>query len=153
MERLKELIQDSEYVVAFTGAGVSTGAGIMDFRGKNGLYNQKDIDADRLFDLYSFLADPSYYYHKSRDFIYGMGDILPGPAHIELARLEKKGIIKAVVTQNIDFLHQRAGSSVVFEVHGNCTTVSPAGRNTTLRRLPYAFKRVKSRTVRIAGVL
>ena len=140
MERLKRLIRDSEYIVAFTGAGISTAAGIMDFRGKNGLYNRDDIDADRLFDLHSFLSDPSYYYKKSRDFIYGLGDIDPSPAHKELARLEDLGIVKAIVTQNIDFLHQRAGSKIVFEVHG-----SPRLHHCLKCRKEYSFDEISVR--------
>ena len=119
MNRLAELLAASRYAVVFTGAGVSTASGVADFRGRNGLYNRPDIDAERLFDLEAFLEDPSYYYKTSKDFIYGLGDIHPGPAHIEIARLEGLGIVKAVITQNIDMLHHRAGSKTVFEVHGS----------------------------------
>jgi len=119
MERLVELIKKSSSSIAFTGAGVSTLAGIMDFRGEKGLYKREDIDADRIFDLNAFMRDPSYYYSKTKDFIYGLENKIPAIVHTELARLEKAGYIKAVITQNIDLLHQKAGSKHVVEVHGS----------------------------------
>ena len=118
-EKLGELLKKSDFTVAFTGAGVSTYSGVADFRGKNGLYSRKDIDADRLFDISYFRHDPSYYYTKSRDFIYGLKDIEPSIVHTELARLEEKGLLEGVITQNIDLLHHKAGSKKVVEVHGS----------------------------------
>ncbi len=119
MEKLVRLIKESKYCVALTGAGVSTLSGIRDFRGKDGFYKQKGIDADKIFQLSHFLRDPSYYYTHARDFIYNVDEKEPGIAHTELARLEKKGIIKSVITQNIDLLHQKAGSTNVIEIHGS----------------------------------
>ena len=119
MKELLSLLRSSEYTVAFTGAGVSTLAGIADFRGKNGLYNRKDIDPERIFDLGYFKKDPSYYYSHSRDFIYNLEEKIPALVHTELARWEKAGLLKAVITQNIDLLHQKAGSERVIEVHGS----------------------------------
>jgi NAD-dependent deacetylase len=121
MERLIELLKSSVFCVAFTGAGVSTLSGISDFRGPNGFYNRTDIDADRIFNIGPFLEDPSYFYRKTRDFIYNVDEKQPNIVHHELARLEEKGIIKAVITQNIDMLHQKAGSKKVIEVHGTAT--------------------------------
>ena len=118
MQRFIEVLKKSSYAVAFTGAGVSTLAGIADFRGKKGLYNQKDIDADKIFDITYFKKDPSYFYTKSKDFIYNLSDKTPALVHAELARLEKCGILKAIITQNIDLLHQKAGSKRVIEIHG-----------------------------------
>jgi NAD-dependent deacetylase len=119
MERLVNLLRDSKSAVAFTGAGVSTLSGIADFRGKNGLYTRKDIDAEKLFDIGYFHRDPSYYYMKSKDFIYNLEEKTPSIVHTELARLEEKGILKAVITQNIDLLHEKAGSKRIVEVHGS----------------------------------
>ena len=119
MERLVHLLQNSTSAVAFTGAGVSTLSGIADFRGKNGLYTRKDIDAGKLFDVGYFHRDPSYYYMKSKDFIYNLEEKTPSLVHTELARMEAMGIVKAVITQNIDLLHQKAGSKRVIEVHGS----------------------------------
>jgi len=114
---IEALVREARYAVAFTGAGVSTFSGLRDFRGKNGLY--RDFDAHKIFDLGLFLADPSFYYRHTRDFIYGLGEKIPGPVHTQLARWEAQGWLKAVITQNVDYLHQRAGSRRVVEIHGS----------------------------------
>lgn len=112
-----DIIRRATYCVALTGAGISTLSGIRDFRGKNGIY--KEFDADRIFDLDCFLKDPSFYYGATKDFIYDLDTKEPSVVHRELARLEKAGIVKAVITQNIDLLHSKAGSSNVIEIHGS----------------------------------
>ena len=117
MDRFVNLIKESKYVVALTGAGISTLSGIKDFRGKDGLYKQKN--ADKIFDIDWFYRDPSVYYTSAKDFLYNMTDVFPSIVHMELARLEEKGIVKAVITQNIDVLHQKAGSKKVLELHGS----------------------------------
>jgi len=114
---LKNAITHARHLIAFTGAGVSTLAGIRDFRGKNGLLHA--LDADKLFDLDWFERDPSFFYRHSRDLIYNLHTIQPSYAHFELARLESLGIVKSVITQNFDMLHQLAGSQQVFELHGS----------------------------------
>jgi NAD-dependent deacetylase len=114
---LMRLLESSRHCVAFTGAGVSTLSGIRDFRGKDGLY--KTANADRMFDIEVFRADPSVYYTMARDFIYGLEDKVPSVVHCALALLESRGIVKSVITQNIDLLHQKAGSSRVIEIHGS----------------------------------
>lgn len=119
MEHLIKLLKEAKSAVAFTGAGVSTLSGISDFRGKNGLYNRRDIDAGKLFDIGYFHRDPSYYYLKSKNFIYNLEAKTPSIVHTELARLEELGIVKAVITQNIDLLHQKGGSKRIIEVHGS----------------------------------
>ena len=119
MNELKELIERAKYCVAFTGAGVSTFSGIKDFRGKNGIYRQQNIDADKIFSLDYFLEDPSYYYTHAKDFIYNLDEKSPGIVHKVLAKLEARGLLKAVITQNIDMLHQQAGSKNVIEIHGS----------------------------------
>lgn len=120
MDRLAELLQESDHAVVFTGAGVSTLSGIRDFRGKNGIY--KEFDPDRIFAIDQFLADPSYYYSHAGDFIYNLDEREPSLVHRQCARLERAGVIEAVITQNIDMLHQRAGSRNVFEIHGSPRT-------------------------------
>jgi NAD-dependent deacetylase len=119
MKELTESILSSEYCVALTGAGISTLSGIKDFRGKDGFYKQKQIDADKIFDLSYFLSDPSYYYMNTKEFIYNLEEKQPNIVHRTLAKLEKQGILKATITQNIDILHQKAGSKKVIEVHGS----------------------------------
>ncbi|QSH41639.1 Sir2 family NAD-dependent protein deacetylase [Lentisphaerota bacterium ZTH] len=118
MEQLLDLIKDSEFCTAFTGAGVSTFSGIQDFRGENGIYRNKKIDADKIFSLDYFLKDPSYYYHNSKEFIYNIHTLQPSIVHRTLAAMEARGILKAVITQNIDMLHQRAGTANIVELHG-----------------------------------
>ena len=101
----------------FTGAGVSTLCGIPDFRGPQGLYKQPD--AERIFDIDWFDRDPSIYYKGCAELVYGLKNYEPGPVHFALVALEKAGKLTGIATQNIDMLHQKAGSSVVHEVHGS----------------------------------
>ncbi|NLL13174.1 MAG: NAD-dependent deacetylase [Fibrobacter sp.] len=122
MELITRFLKESRYCVALTGAGISTLSGIRDFRGKDGIYNSglnEDYDPDLIFDLDYFRQDPSLYYKASRDFIYNLHTKQPSIVHLELARLESMGIIKAVITQNIDMLHSKAGSKNVIELHGS----------------------------------
>ncbi len=115
--RLAEAIRDASHCVAFTGAGVSTLSGIQDFRGKNGLY--RTVDADRMFDLSVFREDPMVYYSMARDFIYGLEEKKPSLVHLVLAGLEGQGRLAALITQNVDLLHEKAGSKNVIEIHGS----------------------------------
>ena len=116
MQDLIDFIHDAEYLVVFTGAGVSTLSGIRDFRGKNGIY--RDVDADRIFDIGYFRRDPAYFYSHSRELIYDLQDKQPSLVHLECARLEKLGRVRALITQNIDLLHEKAGSRHVIGLHG-----------------------------------
>ncbi|MBE6382813.1 MAG: NAD-dependent deacetylase [Lentisphaerae bacterium] len=117
MKRLIEAVQNAKCVAAMTGAGVSTLCGIPDFRGPQGLY--KNPDAERIFDIDWFDRDPSVYYRGCRELVYGLGEFRPGPVHVALKRLEDAGKLDGVITQNIDMLHQKAGSTRVYEVHGS----------------------------------
>ena len=116
MDELLGLIRGADHAVAFSGAGVSTLSGIPDFRSPGGLY--ETLDPEKVFNLEYFLHDPSYYYRGMKELIYRLGDVEPNIVHRQVARLEEMGIVKAVITQNIDVLHQRAGSQNVIEVHG-----------------------------------
>lgn len=117
MNEIAEIFRNAETVAAFTGAGVSTLSGIRDFRGPDGLY--KDQDAEKLFDLNWFQRDPGYYYDGARNFIYNIAEKEPNICHSELARWEEEGFLQGIITQNIDLLHQKAGSRRVIEVHGS----------------------------------
>jgi NAD-dependent deacetylase len=117
IKTLFERIKKARHCVALTGAGVSTLSGIRDFRGKNGLYN--DMDAEKIFDIDYFHQDPSFYYRAAGSFIYNIDQKEPSVVHTCLAGLEKRGWLKALVTQNIDLLHQKGGSRRVIEVHGS----------------------------------
>lgn len=117
MQKLIETIKNAKCVGCLTGAGVSTLCGIPDFRGPQGLYRQKD--AERIFDIDWFDRDPSIYYKGCAELVYGLDKFTPGPVHMALKHLEDLGILKGIATQNIDMLHQKAGSSNVYEVHGS----------------------------------
>ena len=117
MRKLIEAIKGAKCVGCLTGAGVSTLCGIPDFRGPQGLYKQKD--AERIFDIDWFDRDPSIYYNGCAELVYGLDKFRPGPVHRALKHLEDLGILKGIATQNIDMLHQKAGSSNVYEVHGS----------------------------------
>jgi len=114
---LLDLIKSKKHCVAFTGAGVSTASGIPDFRGPGGLYSKPGFDS--LFDLDKFWRDPAAYYASSVDFTYNLRDMKPCVVHRVLARMEELGLLRSVITQNIDMLHQRAGSKRVYELHGS----------------------------------
>jgi NAD-dependent deacetylase len=117
MKALIEKLKNAHCVAVFTGAGVSTLCGIPDFRGPQGLYKQPD--AERIFDIDWFRRDPSVYYKGCLELVYGLRNYAPGPVHRAIVRLEKAGLVKGVITQNIDMLHQKAGSKNVYEVHGS----------------------------------
>jgi NAD-dependent deacetylase len=117
IQKLYSLIKEAKHAVAMTGAGVSTLSGIRDFRGKNGLYN--DMDAEKIFSIEYFMEDPSFYYKHSGSFIYNLNEKEPSIVHLVLGELEKRGFLKALITQNIDLLHQKGGSKNVIEVHGS----------------------------------
>lgn len=117
LDKLVDLIKEAQHLVAFTGAGISTLSGIKDFRGKDGLYKQPETQD--MFDINVFRNDPSVYYKLAKDFIYGLSEKQPAIVHNVLVKLEKKHFLKAIITQNIDLLHQKAGSKTVFEIHGS----------------------------------
>ena len=125
MEEIIDFIKGAKHLVAFTGAGVSVLSGIKDFRGKNGLY--KTMNAEKIFDLNVFMQDPSFYYTHAKDFVYNLDEKEPACTHRVLAKLEQKGYLKALITQNIDMLHQKAGSRHVIEVHGSPSRHSCTG--------------------------
>jgi NAD-dependent deacetylase len=118
-KKFVSLLLNSKKIVAITGAGISTSAGIPDFRGPNGLYSRKDIPAEQLFDIDYFRTDPSLFYSHINDLWEPFVSAKPTIAHCALASLEVKGILDVVITQNIDGLHHKAGSKNVISAHGN----------------------------------
>ena len=119
IEELQRLIDTHENIVFFGGAGVSTESGIPDFRSVDGLYHQKyDVPPETILSHSYFLRYPEKFYAFYRDKMLPFG-AKPNAAHKKLAELEAAGKLKAVVTQNIDGLHQAAGSKVVYELHGS----------------------------------
>ena len=119
IEKFKTLVNESNNIVFFGGAGVSTESGIPDFRSKDGLYNQKYKYPPEEILSHTFFINHTeeffkFYKEKMNSLKYE-----PNVTHIKLAELEKEGKLKAVVTQNIDGLHQKAGSKNVYELHGS----------------------------------
>ena len=117
IQEFKKWIDESNNIVFFGGAGVSTESGIPDFRSKDGLYNQKyDFPPETILSHTFFVNETKEFYKFYRDKMNAL-KYEPNITHIKLAELEKQGKLKAVVTQNIDGLHQKAGSKTVFELH------------------------------------
>lgn len=116
---LKSWIAESSRIVFFGGAGVSTESGIPDFRGVDGLYHQKfDYPPETILSHGFFFSHTEEFYRFYREKML-VTDIAPNRAHLALAELEHQGKLAAVVTQNIDGLHQKAGSKAVYELHGS----------------------------------
>ena len=119
IETLKTWITESDNIVFFGGAGVSTESGIPDFRSTDGLYHQKfDYPPETILSHTFFYQHPEYFFKFYREKMLPL-DYQPNAAHKKLAELEKAGKLRAVVTQNIDGLHQKAGSKNVYELHGS----------------------------------
>lgn len=116
---LKSFIQSSDNIVFFGGAGVSTESGIPDFRSKDGLYNQKYKYPPEEILSHSFFMENTEEFYKFYKEKMNSLKYEPNITHLKLAELEKKGKLKAVITQNIDGLHQKAGSQNVLELHGS----------------------------------
>jgi NAD-dependent deacetylase len=123
IERLAELISESECTVALTGAGISVPSGIPDFRTpREGLW--ESVDPMEVAHIDAFRSDPSRFWGFYRPRFQTLGDKQPNAAHHALAELERRGLLAGVITQNIDMLHEKAGSDHVVEVHGSIRTSS-----------------------------
>lgn len=119
LEKLKTWVQESKRIVFFGGAGVSTESGIPDFRSVDGLYNQKfDYPPETIISHSFFLKNPEYFFRFYREKMLPLG-FSPNVTHKKLAQWEEVGKLTAVITQNIDGLHQKAGSHRVLELHGS----------------------------------
>ena len=131
IKKLNEIIQDSKQICFFGGAGVSTESGIPDFRSKDGLYNNVDEEFSK-YDPEYLLSHACLYNHPKMFYSFyrkklDIRGIEPNKAHYKLAELEEKGKISGIVTQNVDGLHQKAGSKKVYELHGSFLRVYCAG--------------------------
>ena len=133
-QQAAQILKNAQHVTAFTGAGISVESNIPPFRGENGLWNTVD---PIFIDIRYFEAKPRESWEKIKEIFYDFfGKAKPNAAHFGIAELEDQGIVKATITQNIDNLHQDAGSSVVYEYHGNsrdlvclsCGWKTPASR-------------------------
>ncbi|MEN8117484.1 MAG: NAD-dependent deacylase [Bacteroidota bacterium] len=111
------IIKKSKFTIAFTGAGISVESGIPPFRGEHGLWNKYNPE---VLDLGYYLGNPAECWNYIREIFYDFfADAHPNKAHLILAKMEQIGLLNSVITQNIDNLHQEAGSHVVHEFHGN----------------------------------
>jgi len=117
IHKAASVLRRSKYAIAFTGAGISVESGIPPFRGENGIWSKYD---PATLELDFFYQNPLESWKVIKELFYMyFGNASPNAAHLALARFEQKGLIKGVITQNIDDLHQKAGSKNVFEFHGN----------------------------------
>jgi NAD-dependent protein deacetylase/lipoamidase len=114
---LAALIRDRQPCVVLTGAGVSTESGIPDFRSDTGIW--ADVDPFEVASIQAFRRNPTRVWSFYRERVHVLRDAQPNAAHLALAELEQRGLVEAVITQNIDLLHTRAGSRDVVEVHGS----------------------------------
>ena len=119
IQKFKELVNESNNIVFFGGAGVSTESGIPDFRSKDGLYNQQYKYPPETILSHTFFMNKTDEFYKFYKAKMNCLKYKPNITHIKLAELENKGKLKAVITQNIDGLHQKAGSKIVYELHGS----------------------------------
>lgn len=139
---LAKLIQEKGYLVAFTGAGISVDSGIPAFRGGQGLWEK--YDPMEYAEIRAFYRNPEKVWVMLRDMAEVILQSKPSPAHLALGALERKGVLKSVITQNVDGLHHEAGNSDVIEYHGNhrwlvcqnCSKRIPLARE-VVRILPY----------------
>ena len=139
IQKAAEILRASKHAVALTGAGHSTPSGIPDFRSpESGLWEKHDPMA--VASIWAFRANPEAFYDWIRSLARQMAAAKPNPAHYALARLEKRGILKAVITQNIDDLHAKAGSKRVLELHGHMRTASCIACGRTVKAEPLIKK-------------
>lgn len=117
IQQAAQMISKSASNVALTGAGVSTKSGIPDFRGPDGLWTK--VDPTKFASINGFLSDPKGWWEMALEMAPTIMNAKPNPSHTMLAKLEKMGLLDCLITQNVDGLHQRAGSKNVLEVHGS----------------------------------
>ncbi len=121
LAELENLIDKSHHTLIFTGAGISTLSGIPDFRSPNGVYSEKwhGLDVEEVLSIDFFKQHPEIFYEWAKPFVYSLEKYQPNVVHRVAAKLEALGLCQGVYTQNIDRLHQRAGSKRVYELHGS----------------------------------
>ena len=135
LKEASTLIREAAYCVALTGAGISTPSGIPDFRSPgSGLWTK--YSPMEVASLSSFRYHPDRFYDWLRPFVKSLFQAIPNPAHVALARLEEANFLQSIITQNIDDLHQKAGSTKVIEVHGTYQTLTCLGCYQQMRATP-----------------
>ena len=137
------LLLDSENAIALTGAGVSTESGIPDFRGEGGIWEKYKPEV--YGNIQAFIKDPSKFWQLAEKIAPKLFSAKPNPGHIALAELEKMDILKAIITQNVDELHQLAGNIMVYEVHGNINRFNCFGCKASYTKEQVLYKLKKNK--------
>jgi len=120
IKKISRMLAEAKHAVVFTGSGISAGSGIPTFRGTDGLWLR--WNPEEVASIYGFKRNPAKFWEFAKELIVKT-KASPNPAHYAIAELEKEGVVKAVITQNIDMLHQAAGSKKVLELHGSMSYV------------------------------
>ncbi len=134
-----EHLKNSRSAVVLSGAGISTAAGIPDFRGPQGLYVTRRYDPEKVFEIDWFYSEPRYFYEFTKDFITVAQNIEPTATHRFLADLEGSGRLSGIITQNIDLLHHQAGNHNIIELHGSYNSARCTGCDAGFSNLSYAW--------------
>jgi NAD-dependent deacetylase len=147
IQRAAENLLQSRYAIALTGAGISTESGIPDFRGPNGIWT-KNPEAERMAyeSYFKFQKNPKEYWIERLTGPFLLGDLekaAPNPGHLALAELEEMGLLKCVITQNIDNLHQKGGSKRVLDYHGNMSLLRCVSCNARFEPRQFDLDRLK----------
>ncbi len=146
IERAARDLTDAEYAIALTGAGMSTESGIPDFRGPQGVWTKNPEAERRAYQSYqTFLEDPKGWWQErlaSRSALGDLGQATPNSGHYALVELEKLGVLKCVITQNVDGLHEKAGIRNLYEYHGSFTKLRCISCNSRFRRDEFDLERL-----------
>jgi NAD-dependent deacetylase len=151
IQRAAEDILRSKKTIAFTGAGISVESGIPDFRSAEGLWQK--YDPEEYAHIHAFYSDPDKVWLMLKDMFTLVMTAKPNPAHIGLAELERMGLLSSVITQNVDGLHQAAGSKNVIEFHGSHRTLSCLKCSTTLDGTSLKIEDLPARCPRCSSLL
>jgi len=138
-----EMLLNSKKAIVLTGAGVSTESGIPDFRGDGGIWEK--YKPEIYGNIQAFLKNPTKFWELAQKVAPNLFKAKPNPGHVALAELEKMNIVKAIITQNIDELHQKAGSVIVYEVHGNINRFNCLGCKASYTKEQVLYKLKKNK--------
>ncbi len=146
IERAARDLHKSKYAIALTGAGISTESGIPDFRGPSGVWTKDPAAERRAYEGYRrFVEDPKGYWEMTLQtprILGNLGEMLPNPGHQALAELEVLGVLKGVITQNVDALHEKAGSKNLLEYHGNAFKLRCVSCEARFQRADYDLEKM-----------
>jgi len=151
LEKAVNILKQSNYTIAFTGAGMSVESGVPPFRGENGIWNKYD---PKVLDMDFFYENPMESWKVIREIFYDyFGKANPNDGHKVLGRWEQKGFLKSVITQNIDNLHQEGGSTEVYEFHGNSQTMECTSCDYKFPASEVDFERLPVRCPQCGGLV